>query len=635
MHTYGVYGGLAETNFLFVSLEWAMSRLLQGEPGVHRRFMLMGSAALALAGVAMPVPAAEPAHKRARMSRVRPGDAAWPKPPAWQALNQRTGGQLIKVQFPLAVCAAAPTGAACASVFQKLRNPYFIGDTVGLTQTLGWVDAWTTQPSVYAVAALSAADVAAAVNFAREHRLRLVVKGGGHSYLGTSNAPDSLMIWTRHMNAIELHDAFVPQGAPSQLAAQPAVTIGAGAIWQQAYNAVTTKAGRYVQGGGCMTVGVAGLVQSGGFGSFSKGFGTAAAGLLEAEIVTADGVIRVVNAYADPELFWALKGGGGGSFGVVTKLTLRTHDLPTFFGAVNFRVEVKSDAALRKLFARFVEFAAGTLCTPHWGEQITFIPNGVKVSMTFQGLDQAQAQAAWKPLLDWLAASPAEFSTGKPVIVAIPARRFWDASLWKAVPGVMKRDDRDGAPDDNIFWAGDGGQVGQVLHAYKSAWLPRSLLDKDRQQALVDALLAAAAEWGVALHFNKGLAGAAPETIAASRDTATNPAVLDAFALAISAGEEPPAYPGIAGHEPDLAAARRGARQIEAAFAPIRKLLPAPASYLSESDFFDTTWQAAYWGTNHARLEAAKAKYDPEGLFFVHHGVGSERWSADGFTRVG
>ena len=74
--------------------------------------------------------------------------------------------------------------------------------------------------------------------------------------------------------------------------ALPAVTAGAGAVWIDLYHAVTSEAGRYVQGGGCTDVGVAGLVQSGGFGSFSKGFGTAAAGLLEAEIVTADGAVR-------------------------------------------------------------------------------------------------------------------------------------------------------------------------------------------------------------------------------------------------------------------------------------------------------------------------------------------------------
>ena len=73
------------------------------------------------------------------------------------------------------------------------------------------------------------------------------------------------------------------------------------------------EAGRYVQGGGCTTVGVAGLVQGGGFGSFSKAFGTAAASLLEAQIVTADGKVRVANAVQEPDLFWALKGGGGGT----------------------------------------------------------------------------------------------------------------------------------------------------------------------------------------------------------------------------------------------------------------------------------------------------------------------------------
>jgi len=112
-------------------------------------------------------------------------------------LNRDTQGRLIRVQSPLTVCQDAPDGAACRDLFKELKNPYFIGDTVGLTQTTGWIDAWTLQQSVYAVAAETTADVVAAVNFARQNNLRLVVRGGGHSYLGTSNAPDSLLIWTR------------------------------------------------------------------------------------------------------------------------------------------------------------------------------------------------------------------------------------------------------------------------------------------------------------------------------------------------------------------------------------------------------------------------------------------------------
>ena len=211
------------------------------------------------------------------------------------------------MKSPLAACAQAPSDLACAQVFKQLKNPYYLGDEPGLTQTLGWVDAWTSQPSVYAVAARTRDDVIAAVSFAREHDLRLAVKGGGHSYQGTSNVADSLLIWTRKMNAITLHDAFIPAGCAGQTAPQPAVTVEAGAIWGQVYDAVTTKGGRYVQGGGCLTVGVAGLIQSGGFGSFSKAYGVAAASLLEAEVVTADGTVKIANECTNPDLFWGLK----------------------------------------------------------------------------------------------------------------------------------------------------------------------------------------------------------------------------------------------------------------------------------------------------------------------------------------
>jgi hypothetical protein len=199
----------------------------------------------------------------APVRRVRPADPAWPSAASWQRLNRETGGRLIPVRSPLLECNASQDTGACDAVFRQLKNPYFIGDHPSLTQTSGWVDAWISAPSVYAVAAESTADVSAAVNFAREHDLRVVIKGGGHSYQGTSCAPDSLLIWTRAMNDIRLHDAFVAEGCAGSEAPQPAVTIGAGAVWMQAYDAVTTKAGRYVQGGGCATVGVAGLVQSG------------------------------------------------------------------------------------------------------------------------------------------------------------------------------------------------------------------------------------------------------------------------------------------------------------------------------------------------------------------------------------
>ena len=136
-----------------------------------------------------------------------------------------------------------------------MRNPYFISENPALTETSGWVDAWNSRPSAYAVKVQSTADVVAAVNFARENNLRLVIKGGGHSYQGTSDAPDSLLIWTREMNGITLHDAFVPGGCDATDAPQPAVTIEAGARWLAVYDAVTRRSGRYVQGCGCARMG--------------------------------------------------------------------------------------------------------------------------------------------------------------------------------------------------------------------------------------------------------------------------------------------------------------------------------------------------------------------------------------------
>ena len=298
------------------------------------------------------------------------------------------------------MCQQQPGSAACANVLETLKNPYAIADDAALTQTFGWLGAWSGAPSAYAVAADKTQDVVAAVNFARDHRLRLVVKGAGHSYQGTSNAPDSLLIWTRRMNAISLHEAFVAQNCEGRQPPQPAVSVGAGAMWGAVYDAVTTRAGRYVQGGGCLSVGVAGLVQSGGFGSFSKNYGLVAAGLLEAEIVTADGVVRIVNACSEPDLFWALKGGGGGSLGVVTKLTLRTRELPEFFGGVFGRIKASSDAAFRSLIARTLQFYRQSLFNRHWGEQIIFEKdNAITFSMLFQGLDQRQAESLWRPFL--------------------------------------------------------------------------------------------------------------------------------------------------------------------------------------------------------------------------------------------
>jgi len=561
---------------------------------------------------------------------VRPSDPAWPSAASWEKLKQAVGGNLIEVRSLFASCAELEV-SECVETLENVRNPFFLGDQPAGTQVSGWLDAWTPEPSIYAVRARNAADVAAAVNFARENKLRLVVKGGGHSYQGTSNAPDSLLVWTRAMNAVNLHDGFVGKGCEGKQVPMPAVTVQAGAMWIDAYDAVTTKAGRYVQGGGCTSVGVAGLVQSGGFGSFSKGFGTAAAGLLEAEVVTADGVVRTVNSCSDPELFWAIKGGGGGSWGIVTRLTLRTHDLPEHFGFAGGTIKASSDAAFQRLIIHFLGFYAENLFNAHWGESVKINPeNTLEISMVCQGLNDKQTADVWQPFFDW-AKSSKECSVSDLTAGSGHARSWWDVEARKKRGSdAMVSDPRPGAPARHAWWSGDQGQASEFLHGFESIWLPAALLQPASQMRLANTLFAASRHWGVELHFNKGLAGAPAEAIAAARNTATNPAVLDAFALAIIANGGPPLawLPFYSGY------ARQHARAVDEATLELRKIVSEPGSYVSESNYFNPSWQTAFWGANYPRLQAVKAAYDPDGLFFVHHGVGSEEWSNDGFTRL-
>jgi len=540
------------------------------------------------------------------------------------------------VEFPLDACIKNVESAGCKELLPMLKNPYYIGDQPGLTQTLGWVDAWFTKPSAYTVAAKNANHIAAAVNFARQHNLRLVVKGGGHSYQGTSNAPDSLLVWTRHMHDITFHEMFVPQGCERTHRPQRAVSCGSGAIWMQAYDAVTTKGGAYVQGGGCTTVGVAGLVQSGGFGSFSKHYGTASAGLLEAEVVTADGKIRIANACINPDLFWAIKGGGGGSFGVVSRVTLRVRELPEFFGGVIFRIRASSDDAFRRLVRQFVAFYRDQLINDHWGESVYISPrNALSISMVSYGLSTEEGKKIWQPFLDWVKRSSGDYTIPEePIIGSLPATRWWDVD-WRREhhQEVFISDPRPGASPNNVWWTGDAGQVAWTIYGYESLWLPASLLADHSQELFANALFAGSRQQGISLHFNKGLAGAPREAIEAARDTATNPSVLNAFALAIVADGEG-GYPGVHGHEPDVAAARKSREQISRCMAELRSVAANGGAYVSESNFFEKDWQHSYWGSNYERLLRVKRKYDPTELFFVHNGVGSEGWSSEGFTKI-
>jgi FAD/FMN-containing dehydrogenase len=253
--------------------------------------------------------------------------------------------------------------------------------------------------------------------------------------------------------------------------------------------------------------------------------------------------------------------------------------------------------------------------------------------MVYQGLSKDGAQAAFKPLLDFVAANSADYGDQTSFEVAsVPAKYFWNGWLYRIFArSAVNFDNRSVAPWTDYWWRGDDDQVGTFWHAYTSTWLPSALLKPDNQARLVEALFTGSRKWSVGLHFNKGLFGAPAEAIEASRNTATNPDVLDAFALVIIAAGSAPVFDGFPA--PDVAKAGAQRDRVHAAMAAVRVAAPDTGAYVNECDYFQADWQRAFWGANYQRLLEVKRRYDPDGLFFVHHGVGSEAWTDDGFTR--
>ncbi|HEU4734377.1 MAG TPA: FAD-binding protein, partial [Kofleriaceae bacterium] len=512
-------------------------------------------------------------------AHCRPGQACWPSAADWQALRAQVHGRLEEVHAPLEPCRTDPASPACSSALASITNPFYLQDQPGGTEVTGWLDAWTPAPSAYAVAAETTDDIAAAIRFARDHHLRLAIKGTGHDYLGRSSAPDSLLIWTHRMRQVTVHDAFVARGCPGEARGVPAVTVEAGARWIEAYRAVTVEHGRYVQGGGCTSVGAAGgFLQGGGFGSWSKKYGIAAAGLLEAEVVTADGSVVTASACQHADLFWALRGGGGGTFGVVTRATLMTHPLPDYVGSLTGEITAKSDAAFRELLARFIAFYRQALSDEHWGEQVAITrDNALQLSLTFEGMRARDAEAIWRPFRAWVEQHPDRFAI-RIATVDLPATQMWSAAFFqKYAADAIRPDTRPGQPAGQFWWAGDADQVSAYLYAYGSRWIPQAAFEEAHAAALADALFRASRHHAIRLHINKGQAGASADAIARGRDTAINPAVFRAAALAIVADGGRGA-PGVPGHAPDLAAATSVRDEIHAAMQILRAATPDAGS---------------------------------------------------------
>jgi len=211
-------------------------------------------------------------------------------------------------------------GAALAALRKDLVGDVFAPEDVGYDEARTVFNSMIDRRPAVIAQCVDEADVVRSVRFAREQDLPIAVRGGGHSVAGMALGDGAVVVDLRHMRAVTVHPAA------------EAVRVAGGATMSdldratEPYHLATT-------GGRASTTGVGGFVLGGGTGWLDRCFGLAVDNLLGVELVTADGERVHANADENPDLFWALHGGGG-NFGIATAITLKLHELPEFSAAM-------------------------------------------------------------------------------------------------------------------------------------------------------------------------------------------------------------------------------------------------------------------------------------------------------------
>ncbi|KAJ5716175.1 FAD binding domain protein [Penicillium malachiteum] len=268
--------------------------------------------------------------------RCYPGDSCWPTPQQWSEFNQTLGGRLIPI---------VPLGSVCHTVGQYAL--YDIQACTNLTANWGfphthyqtpsspmasWFANFSCDPFLppevpcelgglqqFAVNVSGVEDVLKTLYFVKEHNIRVIIRNTGHDYLGKSTAPGAVALWMHHLKDTQYLDYTSPYYNGS------ALRLGAGVQGFEAMRAAHAH-NKVILTGNCESVGVAGgYTQGGGHGQLASQFGLAADQVLEWEIVTAAGDLLTASPTENADLFWALSGGGGGTFAVVLSVTVRVH----------------------------------------------------------------------------------------------------------------------------------------------------------------------------------------------------------------------------------------------------------------------------------------------------------------------
>ncbi|KAK7436414.1 hypothetical protein Landi51_12591 [Colletotrichum acutatum] len=529
--------------------------------------------------------------RAARSCKVFPGDRAWPSDLTWFLLDLLLGGALLD-----GVPAAAPCykdwpqydAAKCNEITAAWTTPqYQMSEPTGLDYpifegvscvppSIARTGANCTQggnPS-YVVKVTNVAQIQLAVNFARNLNVRLIVENKGHDFNAKSSGGGALSIWTH------------------------AFKIGSGIQALKLYEAAD-ELGLHVVGGIARTVGIGGGYSAGGGHSplMSK-YGVAADQVLSMEVVLPNGKFVSVDEKKHPDLFFALRGGGGSTWGIVTSLVIQAYPKTpvttlTYSFATSNNVSTETFwSAVDVVFAQFPAYADAGMYS-YWS-----IMCAPATTCSFSMAPQ------WGNDMD----------TAK--LTAVSAPLFSNLSALHIPVADTKYAEFDGVLNTVInTWPAESEVVGAWNFHTASRLFPRSNWENGRKLAAQTKALRQSVEAaGMMLGYNFKTA----VNPSVNQTNAVNPAFRETLMhamLGTAWGQE--ATPA------EIAAANKNLVEM---LQPWRESSPGAGAYLNEADINEPDWQQAFYGSNYNYLYQLKQKYDPWGLFYATTAVGSEDW---------
>ncbi|KAL5334483.1 hypothetical protein BJX70DRAFT_405421 [Aspergillus crustosus] len=568
----------------------------------------------------------------------------------WESFNRTVGGRLYDGQPMFSPCftrynsqSQEPDTRECDLSLRNRNNSTFVSGYFGGYQNINWgacqasgegcvvrpsspdLVASVTQecyqgsvPPKY-VDARSAEDIQATLEFARTNSLRLVIKNTGHDYIGRSSGPDSLGLWTHNLQPpIELQRNFIPDGCSES--AGDTITFGAGQQFAGIYEFAHEHNYRVV-GGLSNTVGAAGgWITGGGHSILSNELGLGVDNVQQLKAVLPNGTYITANRCQNQDIFFALRGGGGGTFGVITEMSTLAHpEKPTVTVTATF-VNLTSASAFE--FISITVANADKWAAEGWGGYI--VPGALDVGislfvMTTSVLDQSNAERSMKPITDFARSLGARATAN----ISITNTYFELLHDLLAIGPLAASVDGSGLamssriiPQENFLGAANQTTLSSLIHDILIATQndPYILnLAPAMAPMFIAAVAPAVYSQNLAETDQPGGPGASSVTPAwrtglwhviyfrAVEDTAIS----------------------------DAATVRDIFQVVHDRMNPLRQSTPNGGAYVNEADAFETDPVDAFWGKeNHARLLRIKREVDPMNLLSVHNGVGWDRQDA-------